>query len=95
MNIRSVSNPAQVLAKDKIDASKTIKSDQTEDREANGQQPYGDSEPHRPLEEEEVEQVLAKIRETDGIKNSGLQVELVIENNQKVVKILSPEGETI
>ena len=95
MNIRSVSNPAQVLAKDKIEASKTIKSDETDEREANGQQPFADQEAHRPLKEEEVEQVLAKIKDNEGIKNSGLSVILTEEAGQKIVKIMAPDGKVV
>lgn len=95
MNIRSVSNPAQVLAKDKIDADKAIKSNETDDREANGQQPFSDPEAHRPLKDDEVEKVLAKIRNKDGIKNNGLLVKLYEENNQKIVRIETPDGKTV
>lgn len=95
MNIRSLSNPAQVLAKDKIEASRQIKSDQTEEREGNGQQTHGDGEAHRPLTPEELEQVLKKIRSIDGIESNGLLVKLVEENGQKVVKIEDPTGKVV
>ena len=95
MNIRSVSNPAQVLAKDKIEASQTIKSDQTDDREANGQQPFADPEAYRPLTDEEVEAVMEKMRSNEGIQKNGLLVKLYNENDQKVVKIEAPDGKVI
>lgn len=95
MNIRSVSNPAQVLAKEKIEASKTIKSDQTDDREANGQQPFADPEAYRPLTDEEVESVMEKMKSNEGIQKHGLLVKLYHENDQKIVKIESPDGKII
>lgn len=95
MNIRSVSNPGVVMGKEKIEASKTIKSEDTDEREANGQQPFSDPESHRELTEEEAEQVLEKIRSNEGIKNSGLLVKLVEENGQKIVKIEAPDGKVI
>ena len=95
MNIRSVSNPPQVLAKDKVEASKTIKSDETDEREANGQQPFADPDQYRPLTDDEIEEVLGKIRSNDGIKKNGLLVKLYNENNQKIIKIEAPDGKVI
>lgn len=95
MNIRNLSNPAQVLAKDKIDASKAIKSDNTDDRDANGQQSHSDTKPHRPLTDEEMGKVVEKLKSNDGIKKHGLEIQVSIENDVKIVKILTPEGQTI
>ena len=95
MNIRSLSNPPPVMGKEKIESSKTIKSDETSEREANGQQPFSDGEPHRQLTEEETEQVLEKIKAHDGIQKSGLIVNFAVENEQKIVKIETPEGQVI
>ena len=95
MNIRSVSNPAQVLGKEKIEAQKGIKSDETADREANGQQPQGDAEGHRPLTDEELEQVLEKLKSHDGIMKSSLEVVAAEENGQKIVRIETPEGQVL
>ncbi len=95
MNIRSVSNPATVLGKEKVEAAKTIKSDQTDDREANGEQLFSEGEAHRALSEEELEQVLEKIRAHDGIQKNGLLVKLYEENGQRVVKVEDPEGKVV
>lgn len=95
MNIRSVSNPAQVLGKEKIEASKTIKSDETDDREANGQQPFSDPESHRELTDEEVQEVLEKVKADPGIQKNGLRVNLYVENGQKILKIEDPKGQVV
>ena len=96
MNIRSLSNPAQVLGKENIESAKSIKSSETAEREANGQQAQGESPDfHRPLSEEEVEQVLEKLRSHEGIQQSELQVHAYTENNQNIVKIESPEGQVV
>ena len=95
MNIRSVSNPALVLAKDKIEAEKGIKPDETADREANGQQPNNQPDFYRPLTPEELEQVLEKLRSHEGIVKHGLSVVSYVENNQNIVKIESPEGKIL
>lgn len=95
MNIRSLSNPSPVMGKEKIDASKTIKSDGATEREANGQQPFPDSEAHRELTEEETEQVLEKIKAHEGTKQSGLLVSLDTSSGQKIVKVETPDGKVV
>jgi len=95
MNIRSVSNPANVMGKENIDASKTIKSDGTDEREANGQQPFEDGESHRELTEEETEDVLEKIRAYDGIEKNGLLVKLDTASGQKIVTIEDAQGNVV
>lgn len=95
MNIRSLSNPAQVLAKDEVEAQKGIKSNETTDREANGQQSREETDSFRSLTDEEIEQVLEKIRSNDGIQKHGLLVHLSEETGQKIVRIETPEGEIV
>lgn len=95
MNIRSLSNPAQVLAKEKLESADRIKSDQTEDREANGQQPFSDQESHRSLSDEELDLVLEKIRSNDGIEKNGLVVKLLRENDQAIVRIETGDGKVV
>ncbi len=95
MNIRSVSNPAPLMGKEKVEASKTIKSDETSEREGNGQQPYPDEEAYRALTDEELDQVVEKIKAHDGIQKNGLLVKLVEENGQKIVKLETAEGKVV
>lgn len=95
MNIRSLSNPAQVLAKDKIEASKSIKSDETSEREANGQQTHSDSEKHRPLSESEIQDIIKKLEDNEGVKHNNLIVKHRVENNRNIIVIESPEGQLI
>jgi dephospho-CoA kinase len=95
MNIRSVSNPSPVMGKEKIESSKAIKSDETSDREANGQQPFADEEAHRALTEAELEQVVEKIKAHEGIQKNALLVKVISENNQTIVCIETPEGQVV
>ena len=96
MNIRSLSNPAQLRAKDKIEADKkNIKSDHATERDADGRQPYGEGPPRRPLTDEEIEKVLDKLRSHEGIISNNLQVLLVEEGNQRIVKIEDQEGKVV
>jgi hypothetical protein len=95
MNIRSLSNPAQVLAKEKIEASKSIKSDETNEREANGQQTHSEGDSYRPLSEKEIQDVIDKLKKHPGVINHALEINHKFENNQNVILIQSPEGQTI
>ena len=96
MNIRSLSNPAQILAQDKIEGQKKdIRSSQTADRDANGQQAFGGQAEERALSEEELQQVLEKIQNHPGLLANGLVAELVIENDRPWVVIKDPEGQLV
>ena len=69
MNIRSLSNPAQVLAQDKVEANRRdIKSDQTAERDADGKQSAGGQKHRRPLTDEEIAQVIEKLKNHEGIR---------------------------
>ena len=95
MNIRSLSNPAALLGKEQVEASKTIKSDETSEREANGQQPFSDGEPYRELTDEEFDQVLEKLKAHDGIVKNGLLIEVEQGAGQKIVKLVSSDGNVV
>jgi len=95
MNIRSLSNPAQVPALDRLEGSKAIKSDQTGDREPNGQQPRDEADDFRPLTEAEVQTVLEKIKKHEGVLQHGLLVELQMESQRPIVMIKAPDGQTL
>lgn len=95
MNIRSISNPAQVLAKESIESTKAIKSDETSDREGNGQQPQSDTDDSRPLNEQEVEEVIGKISAHEGVQRNGLIVKHEFINNQNIVVIEDPSGNQV
>ena len=96
MNIRSISNPAQVLGKENIESARSIKSDETADREANGQQPQGEQgESHRALTQEELEKLVEKVKAKPGISENNLQVILTHEAGQAILKIQSEDGNVI
>lgn len=95
MNIRSLSNPAQVPVLDRLEASKAIKSGQADEREPNGQQPRDESDDFRPLSEEEIQKVLAKIKTHEGVVLHGLQVDLHYEGKQPIVTIKGPDGQVV
>jgi|GEM_PF-3290786 len=96
MNIRSVSNPLLVKSGDKIEAERRdLKSDQTTDRDGNGQQAYGDNDSHRPLTEEELKTVVEKLKQHEGISKHGLNVLLTLSGDRPVVTIEDNQGKII
>lgn len=95
MNIRSVSNPAVIVAKDKIEAERTIKSEVTDERESFQQDPRNGSNSFRPLTPEEVEKVVEKLKSHEGVQRHNFQVVPTFENGQNIVKILSPDGQVL
>lgn len=96
MNIRSLSNPAQILAQDKIEGQKRdLKSSQASDRDANGQQTFGDGGEERAMSQEELQEVLWRIQNHEGIQANGLLVELIFENNKPWLAVKDPQGNLI
>jgi len=96
VNIRNVSNPAQVLAKDKIeDEKQSLKSGQTANRDPNGQQAYNDEDSYEPLSDQDVEKVLKMIREHPGIIANGLKAEIDVHEKAKFIIIYGPNQEVI
>ena len=97
MNIRSLSNPAQILAKDKVEAqSREITSSSATDRDANGKRDTSQEEkPWRSLTDEELAQVLDKLRNHEGIQKHQLQVNLYELGDKRYAKIENDEGHVI
>lgn len=96
MNIRSVSNPGQVRAQDKIESDRRdLKSDQATDRDGNGQQAFGDGSGYRSLTEEELQQVLDKLKKHKGILKNSLSVVLTFEGKLPFISIETLEGQRI
>lgn len=96
MNIRSLSNPAQILAQDKVEAKRReIQSDSATERDADGKRDTNEERPWRQLTAEELEQVLEKLRNHEGIQRNQLQVNLYVQGEQKVAKIEDSEGNII
>ena len=65
---------------------RTIKSDSTSDRDANGQQAGGGEQQQRePMNEEQIQKALDHLKNLPGVKEHNWQVELVIVENKKFV----------
>ena len=96
MNIRSLSNPAQILGKEKVEADrKDIKSDQATDRDGNGQQAFGDQSGFRSLTEEELQEVVGKLKNHQGVQKHSLSVTLQYQGHIPFVELSDATGKLI
>lgn len=98
MNIRSLSNPQTPTKVDtesaKIKATEnSVKTHDTTERDADGRQPFHDQ--RRPVTQEELDEIMEAIKKHDGVKANNFSVELVEEEDQKVLYIKTPEGQTV
>jgi uncharacterized FlaG/YvyC family protein len=94
MNIRSLSNIVTPLNSSSIkEASTAIKSHDTTERDADGREPS--KSPPREVTEEEIEKILQNLKEHPGILANNLSVELVQENEVRVILIKSSDGQIV
>lgn len=83
--------PTQAERVARVDRS--IKTDSTTDRDANGQQAQGGSDQNKePLSQEEMEKVLDYLKNLAVVKEHQLQVVLVLRENKKFVLLQEPNG---
>ena len=83
--------PTQAERVARVDRS--IKTDSTTDRDANGQQTQGGSDQNKePLSQEEMEKVLDYLKNLAVVKEHQLQVVLVLRENKKFVLLQEPNG---
>ena len=97
MDIKSALNqivPLNLRAKDQV--QRTIKSDSTTDRDANGQQAFGERQEHRePMTEEQLQKVLEHLKTLPVVKDHNLTVELAEQEGKKFVLLKEPNGKLI
>lgn len=98
MNIRGLLGPNiptnPVRSVDKVD--RTIKSDMTHDRDANGQQTFDDQQKHRePMSEEQLQKSLELLRALPGVKEHKWTVELETVDGEKFVYVKDNLGNIV
>jgi len=97
MNIKGLvgHNPPQPpRAVDKLD--RTIKSDSTHDRDANGQQLFDDQQKKRePMSEEQIEKSLEHLRNLPAVKENNWTIELQEQNGQRFIFVKDTSGQLI
>lgn len=94
MNIRSLSQIPTVISPAKVsEASTALKSHDTAERDADGRQPFGEKK--RPVTPEEIEKIIENLKKHPGIIANNLIVELVQEENGKVLFIKAADGQII
>mgnify|MGYP000874362060 CR=1 FL=1 len=78
--------------------TRAIKTTSTTEREGNGQQFYqgqGQEQNESPLSDEELKKVMEHLRSLKFVKESGLQVQLVVSNEKRFVVIQEIGGKLI
>lgn len=97
MNIKGLLGPQVMPAirpTEKVD--RAIHSDVTHDRDANGQQTFGDSQDQRePMSDEQLQQALEHLRQLPAVKEHKWTVELSVEDDKKYVLIKDNLGTLI
>lgn len=97
MDIKNALNsilPLNLRPKDGVD--KSIKMDNTTDRDANGQQQYQSQDQKRePMTDEQIEKALEILRSYPAVKEHNLSIELVLIDNKKFVLLKEPDGKLI
>ena len=94
MNIRSLSHIITPTSGSAIkEASKTLRSHDTTERDADGREHQASQQ--RPVTEEELEKILKNLKENPGVIANNLSVEMIIENDIRLILITSSEGQII
>lgn len=80
----------------KPEGSRDIKSNETADRDANGQMAGGNpDDDQEPLSDDELERVLEKLRRNSSVQGKGLLVKLLVSQSKRFVLIQEPLGRII
>jgi uncharacterized FlaG/YvyC family protein len=96
MDIKGALNqiiPLSLRAKDQV--PRTIKSDSTTDRDANGQQAFSEQEHKEPMTEEQIQKVLEHLQSLAVVKDHNLVVELLEQEGRRFVLLKEPTGKII
>lgn len=96
MDIKSALNavlPLSLRPRDKVE--RTIKSDSTTDRDANGQMPSGGEQQQGPMSDEQLQKALEHLRSLPVVKDHSLSVELIEQEGRKFVLIKEPNGKVV
>lgn len=98
MDIRSINNfITNTIATNRAETEKKadIKSDASNERDANGQLGRQPEESPRELSEDELKKVVEVLKTHQGVKSNNLQVELKLINGKYFVLIEDPSGKVI
>ncbi|MEO0335691.1 MAG: hypothetical protein AAF202_04830 [Pseudomonadota bacterium] len=96
MNVKSVANPiASLDSMTSTQGKERVKTFESADRDANGKQEQPDQEPERDLSEQELEDVLQKLRAMPAVKENHLVVSVQQIGETKMVFIKSPYGDIV
>jgi hypothetical protein len=77
-------------------AERTIKSDQAHDRDANGQQSFGEKKKDQgPMSDEQFEQAQQLLKNLPSVKEQNWQVEKILENEKRFLLVKDYSGHVI
>ncbi len=97
MDIKGVLNavlPSTIRGKEKVE--RTIKSDSTTDRDANGQMPGGNQEEHHPpMSDEQFKKAIEHLKSLSVVKDHSLSVEPVELEGKRFVFLKEPSGKIV
>jgi uncharacterized FlaG/YvyC family protein len=98
MDIKNALNqvlPIRLRVKEQV--QKAIKSDSTTDRDANGQQAFGDQKQDQkePMNDEQLKKALAHLRSLPVVLDNHLVVDLIEQGDKKFVLLKEPTGKII
>lgn len=97
MNIKGMlGNAVSIPVRPAERVERTIKSDMSHDRDANGQQTFDQNQKQKePMSEEMLEKSMEQLRQLSAIKEHHWLVELLIENGRKFVLVKDFSGAVI
>lgn len=98
MDIKNVLNQViPIKLREKNPIAKSIKSESATDRDANGQQAFGDDKKNQkePMTEEQLKKALDHLRSLPVVKDNNLSLELIEAEGHRFVLLKEPSGKII
>jgi len=95
MNIKGL-NPspiAQIDPKKRVDGN--TRTQNTSDRDANGQRQHGEGEQKRHLNQQEFDDALKTLEDLPGLKSNHLTIKVETKDDCRVVLIMDPAGKVV
>lgn len=96
MNIKTIVPQLNPIESRPVDRTKKlVKSDQTHDRDANGQQTFSEEQEHPPMSDEQLQQAIEKLKNLAATKEHKWQIYLDIDGEVRSVLVKDNLGNLI
>lgn len=87
-------NPLNVLRANKTE--KAIKSENTHEREGNGQMPFGENpEHHPPMDDQQFQEAIEQLKKLNVFKDHLLELKIEVIEGKKVILVHEPSGKVV